>query len=74
MGYARLGLAISKKVVAKAHDRNKLKRLIRESFRVRTLPAVDVIVLARKNVGRANQSDIARRLGQAWDKLSVLCK
>ena len=44
-GIARLGLIVGKRVLRRAVDRNRTKRLIRESFRQRTgLPAVDVVV------------------------------
>ena len=44
-GMARLGLIVGKKVLRRAVDRNRAKRLIRESFRrQRRLPAVDIIV------------------------------
>ena len=69
LGYARLGLAISKKVVAKAYQRNRLKRLIRESFRLHQLPAVDIIFLARHGVASVDSSVIAHNLGKVWEKL-----
>ena len=44
-GAARLGLMVGKKVLRRAVDRNRAKRMIRESFRrQRRLPAVDVVV------------------------------
>jgi ribonuclease P protein component len=48
-GAARLGLAISKKQARRAIDRNRLKRLIRETFRRSRdeLPGVDLVVMAR---------------------------
>ena len=50
IGHARLGLAIAKKKVLKAHDRNYIKRLFRESFRINSLPAVDIVILAKINI------------------------
>lgn len=44
-GSARLGLIVGKRVLKRAVDRNRAKRLIRESFRQRVeMPAVDVVV------------------------------
>lgn len=68
-GYARLGLALSKKMIAKAHDRNRVKRLIREGFRQMPLPAVDVIFLARQGVAKQPNVIINTQLGKTWEKL-----
>lgn len=67
---ARLGLAISKKMVAKAHDRNRLKRLLRETFRVQQLPAIDVVVLARTGVASIERSILIKKLSNVWNQLS----
>ncbi len=72
IGQARLGLALSKKMISKAHHRNRIKRLLRETFRTnKSLPAVDIIMLARPGIGKISNAVINAKLGKAWNKLSV---
>ena len=69
LGHARLGLALSKKNLAKAHDRNRIKRLFRESFRTYDLPAVDMIILAKNSIKQMENIEILRKINKTWDKL-----
>jgi ribonuclease P protein component len=64
LGHARLGLAIAKKHVRLASNRNAIKRAIREAFRLAQseLPARDVIVLAKPGVDRLAPPELRRQV------------
>ena len=48
-GESRLGLAIAKRAVPHATDRNAIKRQIREVFRLHdNLPSMDIVALTRR--------------------------
>ena len=72
---ARLGLAISKKHAKRAVDRNRIKRLIRESFRLHqhALPAVDLVVMAKPATKSADNRQILQSLQQHWSRLKKQC-
>jgi ribonuclease P protein component len=67
----RLGFAISKQKVRLAVGRNRLRRLVRESFRKRaaTLPSVDLVVLARDATGTAANREIVASLESHWARI-----
>jgi len=70
---ARLGLAITKKRVKLAVDRNRIKRLIRESFRHSQshLIGLDCIVLAKSRTVEANNRTLLHSLAKHWHYLST---
>lgn len=71
LGHARLGLAISKRVSKRAVERNRIKRLLRESFRrIRhQLPAVDLMVMAREQAAGQPGPQLLAELDGLWKKL-----
>jgi len=73
-GEACIGLAISKKNVNKATQRNRCKRLVRESFRVNSLPNVDIIFLSRRGLDKLSNAELSTKLTQAWLKLKKSLK
>jgi ribonuclease P protein component len=73
--HARLGLAISKKQCRRAVDRNRMKRLIRESFRLNQelLAGLDLVVLSRSCKRSLNNRDYFVSLSRHWQNLAVKC-
>lgn len=67
----RLGLVIAKKNIRHAVDRNRMKRLIRETFRAKQqqLAGIDVIVLARKGMNDATNTVLIEQLNGQWERL-----
>ncbi|GFZ88881.1 ribonuclease P protein component [Dyella caseinilytica] len=74
LGYARLGLAVSKRVSKRAVERNRVKRLLRESFRrVRSqLPALDLMVMAREQAAGVPGPELLAELDALWRRLPPL--
>lgn len=67
----RLGLAISRKVARSAVARNRIKRLIRESFRhaQAQLTGIDLVVMGRPGLTEASNDDLTTSLEQHWRRL-----
>ncbi|HID48606.1 MAG TPA: ribonuclease P protein component [Chromatiales bacterium] len=73
---ARLGLAVPKRQIRRAVARNRIKRLVRESFREHQadLAGLDIVVLARAGAGREKNRDILASLAEQWDRLRQTCE
>lgn len=69
----RIGISVAKKNVKKAVARNKLKRLIKESFRrnYHQLPAIDMIFVLRKEAGVDSSSSFSDELNKKWYQLAL---
>ena len=67
---ARLGLAISKKSCRLAVQRNRLKRIVRESFRSHkdTLGGLDFVVMCQTAASRARNKELFDSLAEHWQR------
>lgn len=71
-GSPRLGLSVSKKKVSNAVTRNRLRRIIRESFRhqrTEEFKNVDIIVIAHKDSHLATNAELFSNLEKQWKRL-----
>lgn len=70
----RLGQAVSRRVSKRAVDRNRIKRLARESYRhiLGDLPCVDILLIARSSAVKTPSSELRADLDSLWKKLATL--
>ena len=70
-GSARIGFILSKKNVKHAVQRNRIKRLTREFFRLHqeTLPHLDIIFMGRKGLDRLSNEEFHKLLDKLFRKL-----
>ncbi len=66
--YARLGMAISKRVLNRAVDRNRIKRIVRESFRGHQIDlcGLDVVVMCKGDVKQVENMELFDSLNGLW--------
>lgn len=76
LNHPRLGLTVAKKRCKKAVDRNRIKRLARESFRrhQHKIDNIDIVLMVKTGVDAQTNSEITKQLDKLWLKLSARCK
>ncbi len=69
---ARMGLAIAKKRAKKAVDRNRLKRIARESFRHnrQAVGQIDAVVMNKDSAATASNAELRQSLDALWAELA----
>jgi ribonuclease P protein component len=73
-GQARLGLAIAKRAVPASVDRNRLRRIARETFRIlrSELGALDCVIGAKPGAGEIDNARLRADLERLLRRLAAL--
>jgi ribonuclease P protein component len=68
---ARLGMAVAVRAMGGAVQRNRIRRLIRESFRLHQalMPALDIVIGVRPNARDAVAAELRASLERLWARL-----
>ncbi|MCI0563113.1 MAG: ribonuclease P protein component [Nitrososphaera sp.] len=71
---ARLGLAIGKRCVRRSVQRNRIKRVVRESFRrqEKRLSGWDIVVVARGSVAVCAKAKLVASLEELWHQVRAI--
>ena len=73
--HPRLGMAISVRSAGGAARRNRVKRLVRESFRLQqhSLGAIDLVVMAKPGINDYGNAEIRSSLAKHWQRIRRRC-
>jgi len=73
--HPRLGLAVASKTAGGSVERNRIRRIIRESFRLRQheFPALDIVVSARTRARGATNRDLRVSIDELLSKVIAQC-
>lgn len=68
--YSRIGIAIAKNRIPRAVDRNQIKRIIRESFRLAKISrGLDIVVIVQQGFDKLTKAKQREQLDYLWQRL-----
>jgi len=69
--YARIGIIVGKRVANSAVARNRIRRIVRDSFRFNQerLVGWDIVVIARQQCDTLSKENIRKGIDDLWEKL-----
>tara|TARA_Y100000588_G_scaffold152671_1_gene166814 strand:+ start:6846 stop:7271 length:426 start_codon:yes stop_codon:yes gene_type:complete len=72
----RIGLTVAKKNVKQANQRNRIKRIARESFRLNQhqLDNIDIVLMVKRGIDERSNAEIRAELDKLWRKINERCK
>ncbi|AFA40877.1 protein C5 component of RNase P [Wigglesworthia glossinidia endosymbiont of Glossina morsitans morsitans (Yale colony)] len=72
--HPRIGLIVLKKYIYLSHDRNRIKRLIKESFRLNQFSLIksDFLAYPKKNILKYNNHVLKKKLNILWQNYFYL--
>jgi ribonuclease P protein component len=70
--HPRIGLVIGKKSVKLSVERNRIKRQLRETFRLHQMELTgwDIVVIARKGLADQDNAELAKQFAKLWKRIS----
>jgi ribonuclease P protein component len=74
--HPRIGLVIAKKNLKFAHQRNRVKRVLREGFRLQqaTFDPYDIVILTRRDIAVMSKQEILNYRNDLFSRFQRKCK
>jgi ribonuclease P protein component len=68
----RIGFAVAKKRVKLAVQRNRIKRIVRESYRLNqhNLPSIEIVVMVKSGIDQLDNNEINQQIISIWKKIN----
>lgn len=76
LAHARIGIAVSRKISPRAVVRNRIKRQVREMFRLnqQQLTGLDLVVVAQPGAATQENAPLRTALMRHWEGITGKCK
>ena len=73
--HPRLGLVVSRRSAGNAVARHRIKRLVREQFRLaqHELPFADMVVISRPGLSTSSNEELVSSLTRHWRRIADRC-